>query len=118
MYVLSSMSVSVAPDALAMNRGVPPTAPNARTGEFTPPASTKAARSAAASDLAVTDWSFCLVAAIGSRHHTRFVKARRALGALCPESPVAPYFVAGFILLAQYNSARKEALRLSAVITQ
>ena len=36
-----------------MNRGVPPTALNARTGEFTPPGVTASARSKRAADWAV-----------------------------------------------------------------
>jgi hypothetical protein len=45
--------VSHAPRAEAMNRGVPPTALNARTGEFTPPGVTARARSNQAADSAV-----------------------------------------------------------------
>ena len=41
-YSLPSTSVSHAPRAERMNRGVPPTALNARTGEFTPPGSHRA----------------------------------------------------------------------------
>src|SRR5512134_39840 len=37
MKVFPSTSVTVAPCALAMKRGVPPTERKARTGEFTPP---------------------------------------------------------------------------------
>src|SRR5574341_1442420 len=37
MKVFPSTSVTVAPFAFAMNRGVPPTERKARTGEFTPP---------------------------------------------------------------------------------
>ena len=36
MYLLPSASMRYGPCASAMNRGVPPTLPNARTGEFTP----------------------------------------------------------------------------------
>ena len=39
---LTSVRYGPLPDA--MNTGVPPTAPNARTGEFTPPGSTAQAR--------------------------------------------------------------------------
>ena len=44
-YSLPSTSVSHAPCADRMNRGVPPTALNARTGELTPPGVTPRARS-------------------------------------------------------------------------
>src|SRR5688500_1895618 len=44
MNVLPSTSVMRAPEARAMNRGVPPTALKARTGELTPPGSTLTAR--------------------------------------------------------------------------
>jgi len=37
MKVFPSTSRTVEPFALSMNRGVPPTDPNARTGELTPP---------------------------------------------------------------------------------
>jgi hypothetical protein len=37
MKVFPSTSRTVEPFALSMNRGVPPTEPNARTGELTPP---------------------------------------------------------------------------------
>ena len=47
-YSLPSTSVSQAPWALRMKRGVPPTALNARTGEFTPPGVTAWARSKSA----------------------------------------------------------------------
>ena len=43
-YSLPSTSVSQAPAAERMKRGVPPTASNARTGEFTPPGVTARAR--------------------------------------------------------------------------
>src|SRR4029079_934321 len=49
-YSLPSTSVSQAPCAERMKRGVPPTALNARTGEFTPPGVTARARSNRASD--------------------------------------------------------------------
>ena len=49
-YSLPSTSVSQAPSAEAMNRGVPPTALNARTGELTPPGVTASARSKSAAD--------------------------------------------------------------------
>src|SRR5215218_4959310 len=49
-YSLPSTSVSQAPLAEAMKRGVPPTALNARTGEFTPPGVTARARSKSSSD--------------------------------------------------------------------
>src|SRR5439155_13331804 len=45
MYVRPSTSVRRAPAARATKKGVPPTARNARTGEFTPPGSTAFARS-------------------------------------------------------------------------
>src|SRR5690606_19082173 len=44
-YSLPSASVRYGPRADAMKRGVPPTAPNARTGELTPPGTSAAARS-------------------------------------------------------------------------
>ncbi len=47
-YSLPSTSVSQAPLARRMKRGVPPTALNARTGEFTPPGVTAWARSKSA----------------------------------------------------------------------
>ena len=47
-YSLPSTSVSHAPDAERMKRGVPPTALNARTGELTPPGVTARARSKSA----------------------------------------------------------------------
>jgi len=43
-YNFPSTSVMVAPLALAINRGVPPTPRNARTGEFTPPGINSVAR--------------------------------------------------------------------------
>ena len=43
-YSRPSASVRYGPDPRTMNRGVPPTAPNARTGEFTPPGVTWSAR--------------------------------------------------------------------------
>ncbi len=49
-YSLPSTSVSQAPAAERMNRGVPPTAAKARTGEFTPPGVTARARSKRARD--------------------------------------------------------------------
>ena len=49
-YSLPSTSVSQAPRAEAMKRGVPPTASNARTGEFTPPGVTARARPKSSSD--------------------------------------------------------------------
>ena len=52
-YSLPSTSVSQAPDAERMKRGVPPTALKARTGEFTPPGVTARARSKRASLAAV-----------------------------------------------------------------
>src|SRR5215468_6035374 len=45
MYVLPSASVRRAPCALCTKNGSPPTEPNARTGEFTPPGMTRCARS-------------------------------------------------------------------------
>ncbi len=44
-YSLPSASVRYGPVPDTMNRGVPPTAPKARTGEFTPPGVTASARS-------------------------------------------------------------------------
>lgn len=44
-YSRPSASVRYGPFPDTMNRGVPPTARNARTGEFTPPGVTAAARS-------------------------------------------------------------------------
>ena len=49
-YSLPSTSVSQAPGAERMNRGVPPTALKARTGELTPPGVTASARSKSAAD--------------------------------------------------------------------
>ena len=49
-YSCPSTSVSQAPDAERMKRGVPPTAWKARTGEFTPPGVTAHARAKSASD--------------------------------------------------------------------
>src|ERR1700728_4707531 len=43
-YSRPSTSVRQGPDPRTMNRGTPPTAPNARTGEFTPPGVTWRAR--------------------------------------------------------------------------
>ena len=54
MYSLPSTSVNRAPDADATNTGVPPTPPNARTGEFTPPGITVCARSNSSSDLVMS----------------------------------------------------------------
>ncbi len=51
-YSLPSTSVSQAPFADRMKRGVPPTALKARTGEFTPPGVTARARSKSAPDAA------------------------------------------------------------------
>src|SRR5215211_6533961 len=51
MYALPSMSVTVQPPACLMNRGVPPTALNARTGELTPPGMSTRAFAKAASEL-------------------------------------------------------------------
>src|SRR5512139_964176 len=45
MYRLPSASQKYGPSARAMNRGVPPTERNARTGEFTPPGMDFCARS-------------------------------------------------------------------------
>ena len=52
-YSLPSTSVSHAPCADRMKRGVPPTALKARTGEFTPPGVTVRARSKSAADAVV-----------------------------------------------------------------
>ncbi|CUR61413.1 hypothetical protein NOCA1240516 [metagenome] len=52
---MPSASVSQAPEAEVMKRGVPPTALNARTGEFTPPGVTARARSKSASLAAVVE---------------------------------------------------------------
>src|SRR2546429_2595082 len=49
-YVLPSTSVSREPSARATKKGVPPTARNARTGEFTPPGNTAFARSKSSSE--------------------------------------------------------------------
>src|SRR5437763_16378343 len=51
MYVRPSTSFIVAPCALAMKRGVPPTPRNARTGEFTPPGINSTARAKSSSEL-------------------------------------------------------------------
>ena len=69
-YSLPSTSVSQAPRAEAMKRGVPPTASKARTGEFTPPGVTARARSKSSSDRAVAR-SGTGSAAGGSRLHSR-----------------------------------------------
>src|SRR6266508_3297575 len=50
---MPSTSVTYAPLPLAMNGGVPPTAPNARTGESTPPGMERRARSNSSSDLVI-----------------------------------------------------------------
>src|SRR5258708_13174426 len=50
MYWRLSTSKMREPCAVSMNRGVPPTALNARTGEFTPPGMTSCARWKRASD--------------------------------------------------------------------
>src|SRR5271169_241057 len=50
MYELPSTSNTREPSARAMNRGVPPTPRNARTGEFTPPGMRSWARANQASD--------------------------------------------------------------------
>ena len=52
-YSLPSTSVSRAPAAERMKRGVPPTAEKARTGEFTPPGVTRRARSMSALEASV-----------------------------------------------------------------
>ena len=52
-YSLPSTSVSQAPRAERMKRGVPPTALKARTGELTPPGVTARARANRASEAAV-----------------------------------------------------------------
>src|SRR3982750_3419296 len=56
MYVRPSTSVIVAPFALLMNRGVPPTPRNARTGELTPPGINSIAFANSVSDV---DEAFC-----------------------------------------------------------
>jgi hypothetical protein len=48
-YSRPSASVRYGPAPRTMNRGVPPTEPNALTGEFTPPGVTKPARAKRAS---------------------------------------------------------------------
>src|SRR5437867_5281012 len=50
MYVLPSASRTRAPSPQTMNRGVPPTALNARTGELTPPGMTRCARANSSSE--------------------------------------------------------------------
>src|ERR1700712_2334455 len=64
MYCLPSASQKCGPAARSMNRGVPPTERNARTGEFTPPGMVFWARSKRASFLDMTgpalDDGFCL----------------------------------------------------------
>src|SRR5439155_8584297 len=50
-YRLPSTSITYAPSPRSRNRGVPPTAPNARTGELTPPGITVPARTKSSSDL-------------------------------------------------------------------
>src|SRR3954451_18623038 len=50
-YSLPSTSNRYAPCARSMNRGVPPTALNARTGELTPPGVTPRARSKSAAEV-------------------------------------------------------------------
>src|SRR5476651_571784 len=54
MYCLPSASQKCGPCARSMNRGVPPTERNARTGEFTPPGMVFWARSKRASFLDMT----------------------------------------------------------------
>src|SRR5471030_1106618 len=54
MYCLPSASQKYGPCARSMNRGVPPTERNARTGEFTPPGMVFWARSKRASFLDMT----------------------------------------------------------------
>jgi hypothetical protein len=49
-YRSPSASSRYAPSPRTANRGVPPTAPNARTGEFTPPGIARTARSNRSSD--------------------------------------------------------------------
>src|SRR3954470_6960799 len=56
MYLLPSMSVIWQPSASLMNRGVPPTALNARTGELTPPGISLRALANAASELGIDRW--------------------------------------------------------------
>src|SRR5512144_2219477 len=53
MKTLPSASVTVAPLAFEMNRGVPPTERNARTGELTPPGMTFCATRNSFFDVAV-----------------------------------------------------------------
>src|SRR3954465_2643147 len=53
MYLLPSISVTIAPSASLMKTGVPPTALNARTGELTPPGITFLAFANEASELAM-----------------------------------------------------------------
>ena len=50
-----SASVSTAPSPEAMNRGVPPTARKARTGELTPPGVTASARRSSASEAGASE---------------------------------------------------------------
>ena len=54
-YSRPSTSVSQAPRPDRMKRGVPPTALNARTGEFTPPGVTAFARANSASEVSVAE---------------------------------------------------------------
>src|SRR5712692_10483158 len=53
-----------------MNGGVPPTAPNARTGELTPPGKARVARSNSSSDLPIS--SLFLAVAAGDRCFQRW----------------------------------------------
>src|SRR5829696_2751377 len=53
MYSRPSTSHTRAPRARSMNRGVPPTALNARTGELTPPGISFCARANKSSDLVI-----------------------------------------------------------------
>src|SRR4051812_37870527 len=67
-----------------MNRGVPPTAPNARTGELTPPGVTASARANSASEAGVVTGSLSLDAHPGNRALVRLYANRRAIGSAGP----------------------------------
>jgi hypothetical protein len=75
---LPSASVSQAPEAEVMKRGVPPTAVNARTGEFTPPGVTARARSNQASLAAVVEGMVAEVTGSLSRRRAKDPHSVRA----------------------------------------
>src|SRR3954471_25030601 len=74
MYWLSSTSQTVAPRPRAMNRGVPPTARKARTGESTPPGRSVSASAKSAAEVLVNKASLL---AQPARHSFREVGERQ-----------------------------------------